>query len=116
MIALIVGGIGLASIYFLGKPGHMIYSMIGVGMAWASILAMPYAILTGSLPQKKMGVYMGIFNFFIVIPQILAASILGFIVKTLFHEQSILALIVGGISLFVAAILVLFVKDVSEHR
>ncbi len=116
MIALFVGGIGLSSIYFLGKPGHMIFSMVGVGMAWASILAMPYAILTGSLPQKKMGVYMGIFNFFIVIPQILAASILGFIVKTLFHEQSILALIVGGISLFVAAILVLFVKDVSEHR
>lgn len=113
MIALIVGGIGLGSVYFLGKPEHMIFSMIGVGMAWASILAMPYAILTGALPQHKMGVYMGIFNFFIVIPQILAASILGFLVKTLFHGQSIFALIVGGASLIVAAVLVLFVKDVK---
>ncbi|MFC2089727.1 MFS transporter [Bacteroidota bacterium] len=115
MIALVVGGIGLASIYILEDPKHMIFSMIGVGMAWASILAMPYAILTGSLPQKKMGVYMGIFNFFIVIPQILAASILGFIVKHLFDGQSILALIVGGISLIIAAILVVFVKDVSDR-
>ncbi|MCF8226700.1 MAG: MFS transporter [Bacteroidales bacterium] len=111
MISLIVGGIGLASIYFLENPQHMIWSMIGVGMAWASILAMPYAILTGALPQKKMGVYMGIFNFFIVIPQILAASILGFIVKSLFGGESIYALLVGGVSLVLAALLVLFVKD-----
>jgi maltose/moltooligosaccharide transporter len=113
MIALIVGGIGLGSIYFLGNPHHMIYSMIGVGMAWASILSMPYAILTGALPQQKMGVYMGIFNFFIVIPQILAASILGFIVKDLFGGESIYALLVGGGSLIVAAALVFFVKDVK---
>ena len=92
----------------------MIFSMIGIGLAWASILAMPYAILTGSLPQKKMGVYMGIFNFFIVIPQILAATILGFMVKSLFNENSIYALLTGGISLLVAAVLILFVKDI--HR
>jgi maltose/moltooligosaccharide transporter len=113
-IALIVGGIGLASIYFLGDPKHMIWSMVGVGMAWASILAMPYAILTGALPAKKMGVYMGIFNFFIVIPQIVAASILGFMVKTLFDSHSIYALLVGGASLVLAAILVVFVKDVKR--
>lgn len=113
-IALVAGGIGLCSIYFLGNPQYIIWSMVGVGMAWASILAMPYAILTGSLPQEKMGVYMGIFNFFIVIPQILAASILGFIVKNLFGGESIYALLVGGISLMVAAILVLFVKDVQR--
>ena len=89
----------------------MIWSMIGVGLAWASILAMPYAILTGSLPQKKMGVYMGIFNFFIVIPQIVAASILGFLVKALFDGDSIYALLIGGISLIIAAVLVLFVHD-----
>jgi maltose/moltooligosaccharide transporter len=77
MIALFAGGVGLASIFFLKDAHMMIYSMIGVGMAWASILAMPYAILTGSIPQHKMGVYMGIFNFFIVIPQIMAATILG---------------------------------------
>ena len=92
----------------------MIFSMVGIGLAWASILAMPYAILTGSLPQHKMGVYMGIFNFFIVIPQILAATILGFMVKTLFEGNSVFALLTGGISMVVAAVLVIFVKDVYK--
>ncbi len=110
-IALVVGGLGLISIYFLKNPQMMIFSMVGVGLAWSSILAMPYAILTGSLPQNKMGVYMGIFNFFIVIPQILAATILGFMVKELFNENSIYALVVGGISMILAAILVVFVHD-----
>ncbi len=116
MIALITGGIGLASIYILTDPHQMIYSMLGIGLAWASILAMPYAILTGSLPQHKMGVYMGIFNFFIVIPQILAATILGFMVKTLFKDQSIYALVAGGISMILAAVLVLFVDDVKGKK
>jgi maltose/moltooligosaccharide transporter len=113
-ISLVVGGVGLASILILRNPQHMIFSMIGIGLAWASILAMPYAILTGSLPQQKMGVYMGIFNFFIVIPQILAATILGFMVHTIFHGNTIFALLTGGLSLFVAAVLILFVKDI--HR
>jgi len=113
-IALIVGGVGLASILILNNPQHMIFSMIGIGLAWASILAMPYAILTGSLPSHKMGVYMGIFNFFIVIPQILAATILGFMVKSLFGGDSIYALLTGGISMVVAAVLILFVKDVHN--
>jgi len=112
-IALVVGGIGLASIMFLDNPQHMIFSMLGIGLAWASILAMPYAILTGSLPQHKMGVYMGIFNFFIVIPQILAATILGFMVKSLFDGNSMNALFTGGISLIIAAVLILFVKDTN---
>ena len=90
--------------------------MIGVGIAWASILSMPYAILTGSLPAKKMGIYMGIFNFFIVIPQILAATILGFMVKDLFGGESILALVLGGVSMIIAAVLVLFVEDVSSEK
>ncbi|MCK5067719.1 MAG: MFS transporter [Bacteroidales bacterium] len=110
-IALVVGGVGLASIMILNNPQHMIFSMIGIGLAWASILAMPYAILTGSLPSHKMGVYMGIFNFFIVIPQILAATILGFMVKSLFGGDSIYALLTGGISMVVAAVLIMFVKD-----
>lgn len=116
MIALIIGGVGLASIYFLKDPHDMIFSMIGIGLAWASILALPYAILTGSLPHHKMGVYMGIFNFFIVIPQILAATILGFMVKDLFDEQSIYALLAGGGAMVLAAILVLFVNDVAEKQ
>ena len=90
--------------------------MLGIGLAWASILAMPYAILTGSLPVSKMGTYMGIFNFFIVIPQILAASILGFFIKSLFGGESIYALVTGGISMFIAAILVLFVHDADDIK
>jgi maltose/moltooligosaccharide transporter len=113
-IALVVGGLGLASILILNNPQHMIFSMIGIGLAWASILAMPYAILTGSLPAHKMGVYMGIFNFFIVIPQILAATILGFMVKSLFNGESIYALLTGGISLLIAAVLIHFVRDIHD--
>jgi maltose/moltooligosaccharide transporter len=90
--------------------------MLGIGLAWASILAMPYAILTGSLPANKMGTYMGIFNFFIVIPQILAASILGFFVRDVFGGESIYALVTGGISMFIAAVLILFVTDVDEKN
>ena len=78
-ISLICGGLGLASFYFIKDPNLLIISELGIGLAWASILAMPYAILTGSLPSHKLGVYMGIFNFFIVIPQITAAAILGFL-------------------------------------
>ncbi len=116
MIALTCGGLGLISLYFLTDPHQMVYSMIGIGLAWSSILAMPYAILTGALPQSKMGVYMGIFNFFIVIPQILAATLLGFMVKILFHGESIYALISGGISMILAAVLVLIVNDYKDKR
>ncbi len=114
MISLIAGGIGLISVFFIKDPDMLIIPMLGIGLAWASILAMPYAILTGSLPANKMGTYMGIFNFFIVIPQIMAASILGFLVKTLFQGQPIFALITGGVSMIIAAALVLLVRDVDE--
>ncbi len=112
-ISLVVGGISLASFYIIKDPNLLLLSELGIGLAWASILAMPYAILTGALPQKKLGVYMGIFNFFIVIPQITAAAILGFFVRTLFDNQAIFALILGGISMCIAALLVMRVED--EH-
>ncbi len=115
-ISLVIGGAGLASIYLIKDPHLLIVPMIGVGIAWASILSMPYAILTGSLPAKKMGIYMGIFNFFIVIPQILAATILGFMVKDLFGGESVLALVFGGVSMIIAAVLILFVEDVSAQN
>lgn len=118
-ISLIVGGIGLISIYFASSPAMLLVSMLGVGLAWASILSMPYAILAGSLPSNKMGTYMGIFNFFIVIPQILAASILGFFVGTIFGGQAIYSLILGGASMIFAAFMVLFVTDrddVAAHK
>ncbi len=115
-IALVCGGIGLASFYVVKDPHMLIVSMLGVGIAWASILSMPYAILTGSLPAQKMGTYMGIFNFFIVIPQILAASILGFFTKVLFGGHAIYALILGGVSLLIAALSVMFVDDVDQVK
>jgi maltose/moltooligosaccharide transporter len=115
-ICLIAGGLGLISIILFNTPKMLILSMLGIGLAWASILAMPYAILTGSLPTNKMGTYMGIFNFFIVIPQILAASILGFFVRDLFGGESIYALVTGGISMFIASVLILFVQDVDETK
>ncbi|MBK8946818.1 MAG: MFS transporter [Ignavibacteriae bacterium] len=113
LISLIIGGLSLASFYFIKDPNLLLISELGIGLAWASILAMPYAILTGSLPAEKMGVYMGIFNFFIVIPQITAAAILGFFVKNLFDNHAIYALILGGISMIIAGLLVLFVDDID---
>ncbi len=110
-ISLLIGGLSLASIYLVPNPSWLLLPFVGIGLAWASILSMPYAILTGSLPHNKMGVFMGIFNFFIVIPQILAASVLGFITKTVFHEHAIYALILGGVSMVIAAVLILFVED-----
>lgn len=110
-IALVLGGIGLISFFFVKDPTWLIASMILVGFAWASILSMPYAILAGALPSNKMGTYMGIFNFFITIPQILAATILGFMVNHLFNGQTILALVLGGVSMIIAAVAVLFVED-----
>ena len=113
MISLIIGGLGLASFYIITDPNLLLISELGIGLAWASILAMPYAILTGSLPANKMGVYMGIFNFFIVIPQITAAAILGFFVRTMFENHAIYALILGGISMIIAGFLVMLVDDVD---
>jgi maltose/moltooligosaccharide transporter len=113
-ISLTIGGLGLMSFFVVKDPHMLLISMVGIGIAWASILSMPYAILTGSLPAGKMGTYMGIFNFFIVIPQIFAASILGFFTKTLFHGHAIYALVLGGSSLIIAAISVLFVDDIDQ--
>lgn len=112
-ISLVVGGLSLISFMLIGNPRLLLLSELGIGLAWASILAMPYAILTGSLPQNKLGTYMGIFNFFIVIPQILAATILGFFVRHLADGQSIYALVLGGASMIIAAVLVMFVRDVD---
>jgi maltose/moltooligosaccharide transporter len=85
--------------------------MIGIGIAWASILSVPYAMLSGALPASKMGYYMGVFNFFIVIPQLVAASILGFLVSKFFDNQPVYALFVGGISMILSGLLTLRVDD-----
>lgn len=113
MISLIIGGLSFASFYIIKDPNLLLISELGIGLAWASILAMPYAILAGSLPPEKMGVYMGIFNFFIVIPQITAAAILGFFVKNVVGGEAIYALLLGGGSMILAGLFVLLVDDVD---
>ena len=116
MICLIIGGIGLISMLFIKNQNLLLLPMVGVGLAWSSTLTMPYSILAGALPANKMGFYMGVFNFFIVIPQILAAAILGFFVKHLFHEQSIYALVIGGTSMIIAGFLNFIVKDNDDEK
>lgn len=112
--SLIIAGLGLISMYFIKNQYGLIFSMVCLGIGWASILAMPYAILAGAIHPKKMGVYMGIFNFFIVIPQIINALIGGPIVKYLYGNQAILALVTSGVSLIIAALLVSKVKDADD--
>lgn len=110
-LALFAGAIGYISMYFFNNPHYLILSMVGVGIAWASILSMPFAILSSVLPAHKMGVYMGIFNFTIAGPQIISGLLGGNILKYFFHEQAIYILILAGVSMFIAGICVVFVKD-----
>jgi maltose/moltooligosaccharide transporter len=109
-----LGGVGLISFYFISDPKMLIFSMIGVGFAWASILSLPYALLSNNLPADKMGVYMGIFNFFIVIPQLVAASLLGLLLREFFDLQAIYALVIGGVMMIVAGLATLFVDKSAE--
>lgn len=109
--SLIAGGIGLISIYFIKDPAILTYSMIGVGLAWASILAMPYVILSGSIPAGKLGIYMGIFNFFITLPQIVNGIGGGWVVKNIYNGQPIYAIVLAGFFMLCAAVSVLFVYD-----
>ena len=112
--SLVCGGLGLISIFFIKNPDLLIFSMIGVGFAWGSILSMPYAILAGSIPPKKMGVYMGIFNFFITFPQIVNGLVGGIIVKYLYGGEAIFAIVSAGIFLIIAAVSVLYVQETDR--
>jgi maltose/moltooligosaccharide transporter len=115
-VSLMAGGAGLISVFFIKDPAMLTYSMIGVGLAWASILAMPYVMLSGSIPPGKLGIYMGIFNFFITLPQIVNGLIGGQIVKHIYGDQPIYAIVLAGFLLFCAAICVLFVYDAGDIR
>jgi maltose/moltooligosaccharide transporter len=110
-VNLVLGGLGLIGVFLIRDPALLWIPMIGVGFAWASIVSMPYAILSGAVPGRKMGVYMGIFNIFIVVPQLVAATILGLVLKNLFDGQAIWALVLGGVSFFIAALAALRVKE-----
>ena len=111
LINVTLGGVGLLSFLVIRDPQWLLLSMVGVGFAWASILSLPYALLSDSVPAAKMGVFMGIFNFFIVIPQLVAVSLLGFLLKHFFGGAPIQALTIGGISLIVAGLCVLRVQE-----
>lgn len=110
-IALTIGAISLISIVFITNKNLLILPMVGVGIAWASILAMPYAMLAPNLPQNKMGVYMGIFNFFITIPQIVNALFSGLILKYCFASNSVWMLVLSGCFLILGACSVMYIKE-----
>lgn len=109
-LSLVAGGLGLISVFFISNPTYLLVSMLGIGMAWGSILSMPYAILAGSLPARKIGVYMGIFNFFITFPQIVNGFFGGYILKYAFGGNPIYSLVMGGVLFFLAALFVTRIK------
>ncbi|WP_276503340.1 MFS transporter [Terrimonas pollutisoli] len=115
-LSLIIGGVGLISFFFAPNKEFLIFSMACVGVAWASILAMPYVILSGSIPPGKMGIYMGIFNFFITMPQILNGIVGGPMVKNVYNNQPVYAIVLAGIFMLCAAISVIYVYDPGAMR
>ncbi|MFZ4520318.1 MAG: MFS transporter [Bacteroidales bacterium] len=110
-LALSIGGLSLLSFLVIGDPHMLIIPMIGIGIAWGSILAMPYAMLASSIPPRKMGVYMGLFNMSITIPQIVSGVFSGLILKYFFADNPILCIVMAGISMFLGAISALFIKE-----
>lgn len=111
LVNVTLGGLGLLSMLVIRDPQWLLLSMVGVGFAWASILSLPYALLSDSVPAEKMGVFMGIFNFFIVIPQLVAASLLGFLLKTFLGGHPIQALAIGGVCMVIAGLCTLRVPE-----
>jgi maltose/moltooligosaccharide transporter len=114
LLNLFIGGVSLISFMLIKDPGWLILPMVGVGIAWASILSLPYALLSDVLPTAKMGVYMGIFNFFIVIPQLIAASVLGLLLREFFNGQGIYGLVIGGVMMILAGFATLLVDKHAE--
>jgi len=111
-ICLLFGALGLISVGWVKDPKMLYLSMVGVGIAWTSILSMPYAMISGSLPRDKVGIYMGIFNFFIVLPEIIASFGFGSIMKNVLHNDRVLAVQIGGVLFIIAAaICYFFIKD-----
>jgi maltose/moltooligosaccharide transporter len=113
-LCLIAGGIGLISVAFIHGKYVLLLTMVGVGIAWASTLAMPYSVLAGSLPKEKIGIYMGIFNFFIVTPEIIASLFFGWVMNHLLHNNRLTAVVAGGCFMMLAALLMQGVFDPGE--
>jgi maltose/moltooligosaccharide transporter len=111
-MCLLLGGIGLISVYYVQNVNFLYVSMGLVGIAWASILSMPYSMLAGFIPEQKMGIYMGIFNFFIVLPEIIASLFFGKIMTNFLHDDRLRAVQIGGCLLILASIIcVLIIKE-----
>lgn len=115
-VNLLAGGVGLISIYFIKDPAMLHWCMVGVGLAWASILAMPYVILSSSIPAGKLGIYMGLFNFFITFPQIVNGIVGGPIVKNVYSGQPIYAIFLAGVFMLCAAVSVIYVYDPASIK
>jgi maltose/moltooligosaccharide transporter len=113
MICLLCGAAGYASFLVIRDPRLLILSEVGIGIAWASILAMPYAILASSLPQRKLGIYMGLFNIFIVVPQLLVATVMGSLMKAFFPNQPIWTMLAAALVMAIAALAMLRVHTVE---
>jgi len=110
-VCLAIGGLSLISVFFIHDKHLLMIPMLGVGLAWASVLTMPYAILAAALPANRMGYYMGLFNFFVVIPQVVSGLVLGWFTKHIFGNHAVFTLVLGGVSMVIAAVLALFVTD-----
>jgi maltose/moltooligosaccharide transporter len=115
-LCLIAGGIGLISVAFIHNKYVLLLTMVGVGIAWASTLSMPYSVLAGSLPKEKTGVYMGIFNFFIVTPEIIASLLFGWVMNHLLRNNRLTAVVAGGCFMIIAAVLMQRVLDPGEEK
>jgi maltose/moltooligosaccharide transporter len=114
MVCLLFGAAGLISVAFVHNQYFLYGSMTGVGIAWASILSMPYAMLGGCLPENKVGIYMGIFNFFIVLPEILASLCFGWLMSHVLNNNRLLAVEIGGCMMILAALLTMRINEHDE--
>jgi maltose/moltooligosaccharide transporter len=110
-VNLLCGAAGFAAVLLIRDPALLWIPQIGIGIAWASIVSLPYAILAGCVPHEKMGIYMGVFNIFIVVPQLLAATLLGFLIVNLFGGAPVYAMAIAAASFVLAAVATLFVSD-----
>ena len=114
LVSLLCGSAGFASFLVVRDPKLLVLSELGIGIAWASILAMPYAILASSVPQRKLGIYMGLFNIFIVVPQLLVATIMGTLMRTLFPGRPIWTMLIAAIVMGIAALSMLWVESIGR--
>ena len=114
--SLFIGGVSLLSFIFIHQTFFLLVSMIGVGIAWASFNSLPFAMIAGALPSKKLGIYMGIFNIATCLPQIAVSLGVGLVLKSFLHGNTVSLIALSGISMLIAAVLTIFVGDKAIHE